>query len=133
MIPCHICGKDASTGWVKGFAPAPDSQKLALCPEHDNRENRLAVVRAWRDMLDADIATQNTVARQKAQPLLHTANIRFTGGGMLSFLCTSCTPTEQGTLRLDGPDGGQTYIPLQHIREYSLSPSFPEEPLQLEK
>jgi hypothetical protein len=126
MIPCHICGKDASTGWIKGYTPAPDSQKLALCAEHDNEKNRLAVANAWQAMLVGELAARMSVARQKASALLQTANIHFRGGGMLSFLCTACTPTGHGTLRLDGPDGSRTFIPLQHIREYSLSPSIPE-------
>jgi hypothetical protein len=117
MIPCYICGKDASTGWIKGFTPAPDSQKLALCAEHDNGKNRLDVVSAWQTMIIENLAAGMSMARQKISPLLRTANIRFTGGGMLSFLCTACFPTEQGTLRLEGPDGSQTYIPLQHVRE----------------
>lgn len=130
MIPCHICGKDASTGWIKGFVPAPDSQKLALCSEHNTRENRLSVVKAWYSRLEQDISSMSTVSRQKAAPFLHTANIHFIGGGMLSFLCTACTPTEQHTLRIDAPDGSRTYIPLQHIREYSVSPHVPEQPQQ---
>ena len=130
MIPCYICGKDASTCWIKGFTPAPDSQKLALCAEHDNEKNRLAVANAWHAMLAEELAASMSIARQKASPLLQTANIRFSGGGMLSFPCTTCTPTAQGTLRIDGPDGSQTFIPLQHIREYSLRPSLPEAPAE---
>jgi hypothetical protein len=46
---------------------------------------------------------------------------------MLSFLCTACTPTAQGTLCIEHPDGERTFIPMQHVREYSLRPYVPEE------
>ena len=92
MIPCHICGKDASTGWTKGFIPAPDSQKMALCAEHDTPKNRLLVSRAWRDVNAREIAAVTSVARHKASPALHVVSVHFTGGGMLSFTCTACTP-----------------------------------------
>jgi len=127
MLSCFICGADASAGWVKGFTPAPDSQKLALCPAHDNEENRLAVAAAWQILLNNDIAGQLAVARYRAKPKLQTATVRFMAGGMLSFLCLSCAPTEQGTLRIEHPDGEQTFIPMQHVREYSLRPSLPED------
>ena len=127
MLPCFICGNDASTGWIKGFVPAPDSQKLALCAEHDNAPNRLAVANVWREMLKKDIAGQMAVARHKAVPVIQTATVRFTAGGMLSFLCTACAPTEQETLRIDHPDGERTFIPMRHVREYSVRPYIQEE------
>ncbi|MDR0338677.1 MAG: hypothetical protein LBH65_00190 [Desulfovibrio sp.] len=105
MIPCHVCGKDASTGWTKGFAPAPDSQKLALCAEHNTKENRLAVVKAWQALFLRNIAVMTDIAQRKQAPSLHVATIHFSGGGMLSFTCTSCVPTPQGTLRITSPDG----------------------------
>ena len=122
MIPCYVCGKDASTGWVQGFVPAPDSQKLALCAEHNTFENRLLVGRAWREMNEREIASMTSVARHKAAPSLQVASVHFTGGGMLSFTCTACGPTGQGTLRIDQADGTHTFIPLQHIREYAIRP-----------
>jgi len=127
MLPCFICGKDASTGWIEGFVPSPDSQKLALCPKHDNASNRLAVADAWREMIRQSIAGQLAVAKHKVNPIVQTACVRFTAGGMLSFLCTACMPTEQGTLRIDHPDGERTFIPMQQVREYSLRPYVPEE------
>lgn len=127
MIPCHICGKDASTGWTKGFSPAPDNQKLALCAEHDTPKNRLLVSRAWRELHERDISAMTAVARHKAAPALQVVSVHFTGGGMLSFTCTACTPTAQGTLRIEDADGKQTYIPMQHIREYTIRPYSKEE------
>ncbi len=125
MILCHICRKDASTGWSKGFAPAPDSQKLALCAEHDTPENRLSVCRAWQAMQEQDLAAFNLLTRHKAAPNILTATVHFSGGGMLTFSCTAVTPTSQGTLRIDQLDGTQTFIPMQHIREYAVHPHIP--------
>jgi len=127
MLPCFICGKDAATGWIEGFVPSPDSQKLALCSEHDNAANRLAVSDAWREMIRKNIAEQMAVAKHKAKPIIQTACVRFSAGGMLSFLCTACLPTGQGTLRIDHLDGERTFIPMQQVREYSLRPYIPEE------
>ena len=78
-------------------------------------------------MLRKSIAGQLAVARHKANPIIQTACVRFTAGGMLSFLCTTCMPTEQGTLRIDHPDGERTFIPMQQVHEYSLRPYVPEE------
>ena len=122
MIPCHICGKDASTGWTKGFIPAPDSQKLALCPEHDTARNRVIVSRTWRSLNEREISAMTSVAKHKASPVLQVVSVHFTGGGMLSFTCTACAPTAQGTLRIDDADGKQTFVPMQHIREYTVRP-----------
>ena len=127
MLPCFICDKDASTGWIEGFVPSPDSLKLALCPEHDNADNRLAVTDAWEKMIRKTMAEQFAMTRHRAKPIIQMTCVRFTAGGMLSFLCTVCMPTEQGTLRIDHPDGERTFIPLQHVREYSLRPYVPKE------
>ncbi|MDL2316113.1 hypothetical protein LJC59_03420 [Desulfovibrio sp. OttesenSCG-928-A18] len=126
MIPCYICGKDASTGWTKGFVPAPDSQKLALCIAHDSPENRLRVEEAWRELRLHDLATMTELARQKAAPERNIVSVHFTGGGMLSFICSGCAPTGHGTLRIEQEDGSHTYIPMRHIREYSLHPYAPD-------
>ena len=122
MIPCYVCGKDASTGWVQGFVPAPDSQKLALCAEHNTFDNRQLVGRAWRELNERGISAMTSVAKYKAAPILQVVSVHFTGGGMLSFTCTACTPTDRGTLRIDQADGTHTFIPMQHIREYALRP-----------
>lgn len=129
MIPCYVCGKDASTGWTKGFVPARDSQKFALCAEHNTPENRLGVAKAWDAMLVRDMAVMaDVLAFKAAVPSLQTATVHFTGGGMLTFTCLSCSPTEQGTLCLETAPGARSYIPMQHIREYSIRPYFPEHP-----
>ena len=127
MIPCHICNKDASTGWTLGFVPALDSQKLALCALHDTAENRERVREAWEAMQTAEISSFAQVSQQKAAPAVRMLVVHFSGGGMLSFRCTAVAPTAQGTLRIEQPDGTQTFIPLQHIREYSTHPWFADD------
>ena len=127
MIPCQICGKDASLGWITGLPPAPDSQKMALCAEHDTPANRAMVSREWQKMLAGDIAAATTIARHKADVDAKSVliNVRFTGGGMLSFTGIGCKPTEQNTLRIEEADGRLTFIPLQQVREYTVSPALP--------
>ena len=122
MIPCQVCGKDASTHWVAGLPPAPDSQKTGLCAEHDTPENRTKALRAWQEMLAADIATVESLARYKAAPEERLITVRFTGGGTLSFTGTSCRPTDQNTLCIEEVDGARTFIPLQQVREYTITP-----------
>ncbi len=123
MIPCHICGTDASTGWITGFVPAPDSQKLALCAGHDTPENRAIVSKVWEERQRSEIAAVSDIARHKAAPdEANLVTVHFSGGGMLSFTCTSCAPTEQGTLRIEETDGTQTFVPMQHVREYTVRP-----------
>lgn len=125
MIPCYVCTKDASTGWTVGFSPAPDSQKLALCAAHDTPENREYLKQAWEKLQQKELSAFALLSRQKASPVVQVATVHFSGGGMLSFTCTAVTPTEQGTLRIEQLDGTQTFIPMQHIREYSLHPYLP--------
>jgi hypothetical protein len=120
VIPCRICGRDASTGRVRGFVPAPDSQKLALCPEHDTEENRAAMERDWRELLEKDLALAVSLAEHKAAPAVYAVTVRFIGGGTLSFTCLSCAPTAQNTLRIAEPDGTQTFIPMRHVRDYAV-------------
>ena len=130
MIPCFICANDASTGWVKGFAPAPDSQKMALCKEHNTPDNRRAVAVSWQEMLRKDITLATRLARPKNKSGQHIVSVHFTGGGMLSFTCLDCRATEHGSLRIEAADGSQTFIPLQHVKEYVLRPvpEFAQEP-----
>lgn len=122
MIPCHVCGKDASTGWTMGFAPAPDSQKMALCAEHDTPSNQDKVREDWEKTLTKSIGLTNDLIMHKAAPGVQLLTVRFVGGGLLTFTCLDCEPTSQGSLRVDEVDGRHTFIPLQHVRTYSLTP-----------
>lgn len=95
---------------------------MALCPAHDNAANRASVADAWQHLLKNDIAEQTRIAQSRTQAAVHRADVRFLAGGMLSFLCQSCAPTPQGTLRIVSPEGEQTFIPMQHVREFSVRP-----------
>ncbi len=123
MIPCFICGKDASTGWIKGLPPAPDSQKLALCSEHDTPAERVRVAQAWERLLQREIAAGSELAAYKAMKPPQILTVRFTAGGVLSFVCTHCEPTPHDTLRIATQDGSYTFIPMRQIAEYTLSPA----------
>lgn len=129
MIPCHICGKDASTGFIQGLPPAPDSQKLALCRLHDNPANRMTLEETWKKMSASLLRASLAVAEHKVQPVLYTVTVNFKGGGVLSVPCSGCKTTEQGTLAIEEKDGGTLFIPVQHIRDYTLRPvaEFAEE------
>jgi hypothetical protein len=120
MIPCFVCGKDASASWTAGFAPSPDSQKLALCKEHDTPEQRRAVEQAWQEKQTRELAAYSLVAIQKAAHVKKLATVHFTSGGMLSFTCTDIGPTEHGTLRIEQSDGTQTFLPMHQVKEYSV-------------
>ena len=122
MIPCRVCEKDASTGWIKGFAPAPDSLKMALCPTHDTPENRAAVTKAWHEAQVRALARDTALAARKAGDVPLMVQVRFIAGGMLTFTCRACFPTEHKSLCLESPDGARTYIPMDQIREYTVRP-----------
>lgn len=124
MIPCHICGKDAGPGGrIKGFVPAPDSQKLALCPEHDTPENRKKLRADWHLMMLRSIRTATEVtAHQTLRGKLRFLHIQFTGGGSLNMPCVDAAPTDHGTLKVTTPEGALSFFPMQHIRRYDLSP-----------
>lgn len=122
MIPCFICKEDASTNWVLGFVPAPDSQKMALCALHATPANQAVVAKEWKKRLEAAIGTANTVTEGKTASLPQLLTVRFTGGGLLTYACSGSSVTEQGSLRVDELDGKHTFIPMQHIRTYTISP-----------
>ena len=122
MIPCRVCEKDASTGWVKGFAPAPDSLKMALCATHDTPENRALVTKTWHETQVRALSRTISFAAKKAGDAPQMVQVRFNAGGMLTFTCRACFPTEHKTLCLESLDGARTYIPLEHIREYTVRP-----------
>ncbi len=100
MIPCHVCGADASTGWALGFVPSPDNLKMGLCRAHDTPDNRKLVKTAWRARLD----------------------IAFIDGGTVTQDCLECIATPQGTLHVLLPDGTLRFFPLPQIRRYDLRP-----------
>jgi len=127
MLPCAICGKDAAAGWVAGYVPAPDSQKMALCPEHDSLENRRRIYTAWTEAMRQEFATAARVAAyQAARNSLSLLTIYFSSGGSVALPCLACSQTGHNTLQVHNRDGSLSFFPMQQIRRYDLAP-LPED------
>ncbi|HEU6436875.1 MAG TPA: hypothetical protein VE028_05440 [Nitratidesulfovibrio sp.] len=125
MIPCHACGADASTGWIHGFVPSPDSLKMGLCREHDTPDNRKLVKAAWRALMQREIQAMTDVSGYKAGGSGRLRlDIAFIGGGQVTQECLDCTATPQGTLQVLLPDGTLRFYPLPQIRRYDLRPAL---------
>lgn len=133
MIPCHICGKDSGAHWVTGYIPAPDSQKMALCAEHDTPANRNNLRLAWYKAMVETIktATQNA-AYFAARGAMFMVSIHHSAGGSLNLPCLGAEVTEHNTLKVTAPDGSLSFFPMQHIKRYDLTPmvqdAAPESP-----
>lgn len=122
MIPCLACGADASTGWVHGFLPSPDSLKLGLCREHDSPDNRKLVKAAWRSLMEREIRVMNELSGYKAgAPVRWRLDIAFIDGGEVTLECLHCAPTQHGTLQVLLPDRTLRFYPLAQVRRYDLT------------
>lgn len=130
MIPCHICGKDSGAHWVAGYVPAPDSQKMALCADHDTPENRQKIRVAWYKAMVESIrtATRNS-AYFATRGALFMLSIQYTAGGSLSLPCLEAGVTDHNTLKVTSPDGSVSFFPMQHIKRYDLTPIAGDAPL----
>lgn len=123
MIPCHICGKDSGAHWVTGYIPAPDSQKMALCAEHDTPANRNEIRMAWYGTMVNTIRTATqTAAYFATRGALFMLSIHYMAGGSLNLPCLEATVTERNTLKVTAPDGSVSFFPMQHIKRYDLTP-----------
>ena len=127
MLPCAICGKDAANGWVAGYVPAPDSQKMALCAAHDSPENRMRLQQAWNEAMRQEFITSARIAAyQAARTSLSLLTIYFSSGGTVSLPCLSCSQTSHNTLKVHNRDGSVSFFPMQQIRRYDVAP-LPED------
>lgn len=122
MIPCHVCGKDIGGGWVVGFPPAPDSQKIGLCRRHDQAAWREQAVKAWQELIYRELEKSNRNAACRAGDILQLLSIYFTGGRAISIPCASFGVIEGKTLKVLTPGGENIYFPLGQVRNYALSP-----------
>lgn len=121
MINCLICGKDAASGWITGLPPAPDSQKVGLCLEHDTPENRVRAEKRWREII-----SQAVEIEQDGEELHHhgvpvqplTLEIMFIDGGRIEVPCKSFRPTDEDILEVTTPEGRLAFYPLRHIRRF---------------
>lgn len=121
MINCLICGKDAARGWITGLPPAPDSQKVGLCPEHDTPGNRILAEKRWREIISQAVEIEQDGEElhhhgAAVQPL--TLEIQFIDGGRIEVSCKSFRPTDEDILEVTTPEGRLAFYPLRHIRRF---------------
>jgi len=127
MIPCEVCGQDAGTGWIAGYPPAPDSQKMALCKEHDLPEHRLAVERDWFKFMRARLAEITRNEERKYGATDRLLSIYFNSGGSLSIICSAFSITNDQAIKIITPGRENIFFPLAQVRNYALSPLPPVE------
>ena len=127
MLVCHICQCEVTGGWVYGFSPSPDSQKLALCPKHNTGNNQQIVAAAWQRLITNTIASTQNISSYHTGAIAFTVFVQFKNGGSLSYPCFSCVVTPHNTLRIHRKSGKFSYIPMADIKEYSIEPHDPTE------
>ena len=120
MINCLICGKEVSNGWITGLPPAPDSQKVGLCAEHDSPPNRALAEKKWRELLEQAVKSE-----QESEEMHHPGTgqlinleILFIDGGRIVVPCKSFRATDEDTLEVTSPENRLTFYPMRHIRRY---------------
>lgn len=135
MVPCHICGQNAASGWVYGIPPAPDRQKLGLCPKHDTMENRRIVRRQWIRLMEEEAARAMSGRPEDAKPHGYEVEIDFLDGGRRTIQCRAYDVMEKQDLLAITAEDEAVYYPLQHIRTFrvrplSFLPTHDKEPAQ---
>lgn len=121
MVPCFICGKDATGSFIHGFAPAPDSQKVGLCEAHNTLENKKKAILHWIVSMKAEVATRNlNIAYRLKAPLYYTVTIRYSDGGVVSLPCLSWEVTDSNTLQIVRTDKTLSFIPLHFVRQFDV-------------
>ena len=121
MISCLICGKSIEGGWITGLPPAPDSQKVGLCPKHDTPANRLQAEEKWRKIMNQAVEIEREseglhFIGSSVQP--QTLEILFIDGGRIEVLCKSFRPTDEDILEVTTPENRLVFYPLRHIRRF---------------
>ena len=121
MINCLICGKGASGGWITGLPPAPDSQKVGLCTEHDTTANRVLAENRWREIINQAVEIEQEGEElhhmgASVQPL--TLEILFIDGGRVELSCKSFRPTDEDILEVTTQENRLVFYPLRHIRRF---------------
>jgi len=123
MVRCEVCGKEVLSGWICGVVPAPDNDKLGLCPEHDSPQKRQEVQQKWeallRDKLERTLASEHRQAEAKAVQLEVT--IHYLGGGVHVQRCRAYDVNQEGDLLILKEDGNLEFYPLQHIRRFVVA------------
>jgi hypothetical protein len=122
MVKCHVCGKDASAGWICGIPPAADSQKLGLCPEHDSVEQRAEVLEAWERLLQNRLEHMARGMRRSPSGAApgYRVHVHYREGGVRSVDCTAYDVTQDKDLLLCTAGGGYEFFPLQHVKHFRV-------------
>lgn len=120
MVPCFICGKDATGAFIHGYAPSPDSQKVGLCSAHNTTENKKKAILHWIISQKNDWKQHVETVAAKSTSVNQTLTIRYTDGGVVTLECAKWEVTEQSTLQIQKPDNTFAFIPLQHIRQFDV-------------
>ena len=131
MVTCHVCGQNAASGWIYGIPPAPDRQKLGLCPKHDTTDNRRNVRRQWIQLMEEEAGRALTHRPDRdAKPLGHEVEIDFLDGGRRTIQCLQYEVMEGKDLLAISVEGEAVFYPLQHIRNFHVRPLFSLAPSQ---
>ncbi len=121
MIPCYICGKDATGGFIHGYVPAPDGQKVGLCPAHNTQDNKRLAILQWIRSFKAQVSAQNDANAYKLNAAPgYVLTITYAGGGVSSVPCRAWEVAESNTLQITRTDGTVSFVPLQHVQRFDV-------------
>ncbi|MFV0423300.1 hypothetical protein [Oleidesulfovibrio sp.] len=120
MIPCHVCGQDASTHWILGLTPSCDSFKTGLCTIHDNEENRAAASKAWQKFMYSEVSKTIRLQASGHKPQ-YTLTVRYADGGSESMPCLFYSIFENMALQVTPPEGPTRFYLLRYIKSYEVS------------
>ncbi|QJT10739.1 hypothetical protein [Oceanidesulfovibrio marinus] len=125
MVPCQVCGENAASGWIYGIPPAPDRQKLGLCPKHDTLENRRIVRRQWVRLMEEEARRAMVhTPEQNSAPAGYEVEIDFLDGGRRTIQCLNYEVMEKTDLLAITVTGEAVFYPLLHIRTFHVRPLF---------
>lgn len=122
MPRCRVCNAETAGGFVLGPPPAPDRQKLGLCPEHDTPRNRELLHKEYELLLrrEADLALAATPPPAKAPAQSFELRIRFLDGGVKIVQAGRWEVDRDAGLLVLGEPGRFEFHPLQHIRSFEV-------------
>lgn len=122
MIPCHICGQDASTNWVLGLTPSSDCLKTGLCIAHDNEKNRAAATKAWQKFMHDEVAKAIHIhSAGHSHQAYYTLTVRYSDGGSESMSCISHSIFEDMALQVTPPSGATRFYLLRYIKSFEVA------------
>lgn len=127
MVRCLLCGKDATGAFIHGYAPAPDSQKVGLCAEHNTLENKKKAILYWIRDQKAQISRHNQLVQlQATPPKRFELSIHYRDGGVVKERCLEWNVTDGSTLQVTRLDKTLAFIPLQHVKRFNVRELEPQ-------